>query len=341
MAMQEYTMSATPMAGLAPARWLTAALADWVILMGAIALAIHVDHPVSYVVALFLVGNRQHALGILGHDGAHRLVCRHRGWNDLLTNVLCFWPLWVDLERYRPFHFGHHRHTGGAEDPELAFKQGGRHWYALPVSGPKLFACLVLDLIGGGAREVLSLLTFIGPASLRGLVGPVLWWAVATGACLASDCWQALALWFGAMFTSHWALFRLRMWFEHVGTAGTHRVELRWWQKLLFSPHNVGYHWEHHHWPAVPFYRLPMTRDFDRQVPVLSVPALLDWFHHPCAGAVPPGLAAQPEAIPRGVPRMGEFQERGQEGESGAFLARTVPSNVVVHVPNSLSEDHV
>jgi fatty acid desaturase len=40
---------------------------------------------VTLIPLIVVIAARQHALGILGHDGAHRLICRNRVLNDLLA----------------------------------------------------------------------------------------------------------------------------------------------------------------------------------------------------------------------------------------------------------------
>jgi fatty-acid desaturase len=127
----------TPLAGYrgtgppaTPKRWLRRALLDWVIiilcfraahwsLFETTSLLLRVATLVPLVV---VIAARQHALGILAHDGAHRLICRSHFLNDFLANFLCEWPLMSNLGGYRAFHFEHHRKVGTPEDPELIYK---------------------------------------------------------------------------------------------------------------------------------------------------------------------------------------------------------------------------
>lgn len=85
--------------------------------------------------------------------------------------------------------------------------------------------------------------------------------AVAIWATIALTLgWQPVALWFAALSTSFWASNRLRIWTEHQGTNGTHRIWPTWWQRFLFLPHNIWVHPEHHANAAIPFYDLPRMR---------------------------------------------------------------------------------
>ena len=53
--------------------WRTAAAIgfDWAVIAATIWASTAISHPLAYVVAIFLIGGRMHALGILIHDFAH------------------------------------------------------------------------------------------------------------------------------------------------------------------------------------------------------------------------------------------------------------------------------
>lgn len=276
-------------------RWCLAAVWDWALILAALAVAIVSQHPAVYVLAVLVIGNRQHALSILGHDGGHRLVCRKRWLNDALTNLLAFWPMMVGIHAYRKFHFAHHRLTGEADDPELALKGRAAPRYDLPAPRPRLLRRFVFDLLGGGADEVLDLALYIRPLTWSDRLGPIAWWLVVGGACVAAGFWQAPAVWFVALVTSYWATFRLRIWTEHMGTTGTHRIHVAWWQRVLFAPHNTWYHYEHHRWPAVPFYRLPAARSLDRDEPVVSLTEVLHGYAAATATHSGQAVALEPQ----------------------------------------------
>lgn len=234
--------------------WLAGALLDWAIIAAAMVLwRVYPAWPV-YLLAWIIVGNRQHALGILGHDGGHRLISRNRRLNDLLTNLFVFWPLGVDLQAYRRFHFAHHHHLGSADDPELRWKgvsAGGE-----PPVTPRLVAgYLLLDVCGLGAWESRWFFRHYRPRLAASLV----FWAIVGLLAWRLQAIPLAILWFHAYLTSYWAWFRLRVYTEHWGVAGTHRFQAVWWQRA-FCPHNTWCHWEHHRNPAIPFWALPQER---------------------------------------------------------------------------------
>ncbi|HVA51216.1 MAG TPA: fatty acid desaturase [Pirellulales bacterium] len=231
--------------------WLRAAAADWSVILASLAAAHVIDRWPGYVVAWLIVGNRQHALSLLGHDGAHRLICRDRAANDWLTCLLSFWPLWTDLEPYRRFHFAHHRHVGTVDDPETGWK-GIAPGDDPPLTAMNVVRWFLLDLIGLGAIESGWYFKHYRPSPL----GPALFWSgIAFAAYWCGLLWAVL-LWHAAFLTSFWAFFRLRAYTEHWGTTGTHRCRPRWWQRA-FLPHNTWAHFEHHERPDLPFWALP------------------------------------------------------------------------------------
>jgi len=71
-------------------------------------------------VAICLVGALQHRLAGLGHEGAHYILFRNRVLNELVSDLLCMFPVFSTTEQYRQIHLGHHEHVNDWErDPEL------------------------------------------------------------------------------------------------------------------------------------------------------------------------------------------------------------------------------
>ncbi len=256
-------------------RYLLGVGADWAIIVLALAAARSVNHPIGYLLALLVVGNRQHALELIGHDAAHGLASRTRWLNDLAGAVLSFWPIWSGLGTYRKFHFAHHSHLGSATDPEQVYKAWSpAHWNP-PTSRGHILTLFFLDLFGINFWELLRLFGSTPPPQTRDWLGPLAWHAVFIGVCLWTGQWWILPIWYIAPVTSFWAMFRLRMWTEHVGTRETYRISVSWWQRLLFLPHNTWYHYEHHRWPSIPYWNLPQARKLDSTELVVPLNALI------------------------------------------------------------------
>src|ERR1017187_5953910 len=92
--------------------WLRDAVLDWTVIACALDLVHVFSNPVTWLLALLIIGNRQHALAILGHDGTHFTLSHDRKLNDRLTNLIAFWPLGLTVSGYRTLHFRHHKHAG-------------------------------------------------------------------------------------------------------------------------------------------------------------------------------------------------------------------------------------
>src|SRR6266511_2930158 len=78
-------------------RWLLPALCEWVAILCLFAIGFAVNTFIVWVVVTVLLGSRQHALGVLGHDGAHFAAAKSRRVNDLASELLCFWPVLTGL----------------------------------------------------------------------------------------------------------------------------------------------------------------------------------------------------------------------------------------------------
>ncbi len=242
-------------------RWLLPVLVEWAVIASLLTLGCWLGQWWAWPPIVLVLGSRQHALVILGHDAAHYLATPYRRLNDVLCCALCFWPLGIGLTGYRHFHFGHHRWLGTARDPERRAPHGtvGPRW-ALPRTQRQLALRFGLDLLGLGVPEVLGAARLVGRNGFWDWCGPGLFTLLPAVLLVCSGYTAVVLVWYAALLTSFWACFRLRGWTEHVGTSGTHRVRASWWQRLVFCPHNTWYHAEHHAHPAVPFWALPEVR---------------------------------------------------------------------------------
>lgn len=221
------------------AYWLMWALWEWVLIVGALAVAYH--WPVLIPVSMLVIGSRQQALGILGHEVTHKTV----PIPDWLCNLLCMWPILASVQGYRDFHLPHHRHLGHPHwDPELPLKR--RHGHRFDHSRGEKATLILRDLVGLSIREPLTFIgrvwgasTTIKLAYLSGLM-----------AALATIAWWMPLLWLWALLTVFWACFRARTWREHYyrpdGTMETYRKPAKLWERLTYLPHRIYRHWDHH-----------------------------------------------------------------------------------------------
>lgn len=231
-------------------RWLGWVAFEWMVI--AITLAVFVRWSWTAPIALLVLGSRQHALGVLGHEAVHWSVSEDRAKNDRLGNLLCMWPLLSDVEGFRGFHLAHHARVGTYSDPERSMRQAfASRWINLTPA--KKARMLMFDLLGINVREPLALLKRVGGewTTKRGA------YCVALGALVfVAFGGGALVLWGLALLTSNFAAMRARMYREHLGPEVTGPDEAAWWERALYLPHHIWRHRAHHaHW-SVPCWEL-------------------------------------------------------------------------------------
>lgn len=225
----------------------------------------------SVLLCIWVLGVHQHRLALMGHEGAHFLLSRNRRINEIVGNIFCMYAIGTTVAAYRRWHFTHHRALGSEEDSERAFKRGWK--YTLPLTPRRLGLLFAGDLIGMGSAEVLRLQWILRPHGWDAL-GLVAFWVAAVLVCWALDALWIIPLWVLALFTSFWAVFRVRAVSEHTGIEGTHRFHAPYWARYIFFPYHTWMHDEHHRCPSVPWWNLPLVRGNDR--PTASLFDVLD-----------------------------------------------------------------
>ena len=237
---------------------------NWGLVLGSFALVAAWPNPLTILAALLVIGTRQLGCAVLMHEAAHRSLFSSRRLNDFVGQWLCAYPVWSDLQAYRPYHLQHHAHTGTARDPDLGLIR------PFPITRASLRRKIWRDLSGQTgvkfARAALkrSFLRWRDPEARRVAIGMAATnGALLLGLALAGHA-ELYALWAGAWLTSHTLVTRIRSIAEHALTPdaddplGNTRTTLaRAWERLLIAPNRVNYHLEHHLLMTVPHYHLP------------------------------------------------------------------------------------
>ncbi|WP_440906043.1 fatty acid desaturase family protein [Catenovulum sp. SX2] len=213
---------------LNPIKWLIPVLSIWAIIFAQsyYLSTIDLNESLGWAIGVFLVmsfitGVLQHHLAILGHDGAHYLVCKNKTLNDVLTMLLSFGPAFVNMKNYRKFHGDHHKYVGTDKDTEIPIKKIGHKQYSSPQSGVNYVGYFFKDLfLLGGLREMSSFILLI----IKGnILSTVLTWSasfsilVAINYLITGTVIPFILLWYFSLVFSFWASFRLRVYFEHSG----------------------------------------------------------------------------------------------------------------------------
>lgn len=243
-------------------RGLVLVAACWGVIVAAGALFVLWPNPLTYVLAVMLIGARQLGLAILMHDAAHGALHSNQKINDWVGEWLCAAPVGARLKSYRDYHLKHHRYTEQPEDPDLPLSA------PFPITRASLWRKIVRDLTGqtffkqrraqlfGGRKpgEVVNANTwrFL-------LVNAPLFAALA----LAGYWWAYPALWLVPLATWFQMVTRIRNIAEHACVTAqddpfTHaRTTLAGpLERLFIAPYWVHFHAEHHVFMHVPCYRL-------------------------------------------------------------------------------------
>jgi len=92
----------------------------WGTIIASIALVAIWPNPLTWLIAVMIVGTRQLGLAILMHEAAHGGLHANKWLNEFLGQWLCAVPVGADLSSYRSYHLQHHRFTQQPEDPDLS-----------------------------------------------------------------------------------------------------------------------------------------------------------------------------------------------------------------------------
>ena len=261
---------------ISTARWLTAAFGNWIVIGGAIAAFQLWPHWAVGLCAIILIGARQHALGVLMHEGVHWRVASNRVWNDLLSDWLAGYAILTPTEGYRAFHLKHHRLLDTSRDPERITVDRFEKEWTYPMPRRRFWGLLLRDLSGLWPIPEIVLLKLIwnipGRRIRHAIPIAALMTAIAALSIATGHFQDYVLFWWLPLFTVFPLCFRLRTAAEHSGIAAGQRRFTRGEVdvvgttrttvsnpvgRFFLAPHGINYHIEHHLYPSVPYFRLP------------------------------------------------------------------------------------
>jgi fatty acid desaturase len=242
----------------------------WGVIALAMAFFIAWPNPLSFLVAVVIIGGRQLGLAILMHDAAHRALFKNTRLNDTLGAFLCGWPVGASLTLYRPYHLSHHRHTQQAEDPDLMLSA------PFPISQSSFWRKMRRDILGitGYQRRMESFRLEMGDSPnrwqrLKNLIAAEKYFFLTNLAIFAITAaagvwWAFFALWLLPLLTWYQVISRVRNIAEHA-VVGNNDDRLRntrttltnWGMRIVLAPYWVNYHLEHHLFVFTPCWKLP------------------------------------------------------------------------------------
>lgn len=243
-------------------RGLACVAGAWGLILAAGAMFVLWPNPLTYVLAIMLIGARQLGLAILMHDAAHGALHSNMKVNNWVGEWLCAAPVGVRLHAYRDYHLRHHKYTEQPEDPDLSLSA------PFPVTRASLFRKIIRDLTGQTFLKQRSAQLFgnlqkgqiVNPTTAHFLVFNALLLAALS---VAGYWWAYFALWLVPMASWYPLITRLRNVAEHACVETnedpfTHaRTTLaNAFERLFIAPYWVHFHGEHHVFMHVPCYRL-------------------------------------------------------------------------------------
>jgi fatty acid desaturase len=243
----------------------------WIVIGASMALYALWPNPLTFVLAVVLIGNRQLGLAILMHDGAHGVLMGTRAWNDPVSQWLTAFPVFTDTIPYRFYHLVHHRRTQQADDPDLSLSK------PFPITRASLWRKMFRDITGqtGFKQRRNQIRAALGKPGQsfaeraanfrRKLGGPIAANLILLGLLTAFGKPQYyLMFWLLPLLTWYMVILRIRNIAEHAvvpdnddAMKSARTTYASWWERATLAPYWVNYHVDHHLMMYVPCYNLP------------------------------------------------------------------------------------
>lgn len=243
----------------------------WALIIAAIALVAWWPNPITYVLAVAIIGSRQLGLAILMHDGAHGCLSPDEKTNLTLSQWFCAYPLFAETRSYRRYHLQHHARTQQEDDPDLVLSA------PFPITKLSYRRKFIRDLTGqtGYQQRKAQLLNALGPKDWPSRQRAAHLWEKLGPQCLVNGAmfaalttagvwWAYPLLWLLALLTWMMVITRIRNIAEHAVVPdsndplrNTRTTYANFLERLFIAPYYVNYHLEHHLLFYVPCYNLP------------------------------------------------------------------------------------
>jgi fatty acid desaturase len=256
----------------------------WIWIFIAFAVVYVYPHPLTVVLSMFILAGKQLGCAIIMHDTSHQSLFKSAKLNHYMGNWLGAYPIFQNLEQYRPYHLQHHVATGTENDPDILLTRG------YPTSKSSLARKFFRDLIGiTGIKALLGvMLMHLGflrynlgnkvertnpeDQSLRKILfnfwhhlkGPIAFHVLFFMLFYLLGRPYLYVLWWASYLTTYNFVLRVRSIAEHSlvkdstdPLRNTRTTYANFLERMLFAPLHVNYHLEHHLLIAAPCYQYP------------------------------------------------------------------------------------
>lgn len=227
---------------------------DWLLIGLSISLAETLDNPVATLIAIWIIGSQQYALGeVLVHEASHANLFKTRNLHWRLQPIFA-WPFLKTVDGYRKWHLPHHTQFGTENDPIVPRYEELRKnftrakafqiWFIEPLFGRASWRYVSEDIFDEELKVLLPGLVMNGAALAVSIFFGFLY--------------EFLIYW---ILPYLWAFVAFYHWQEiedHFACDGTGRNSVGKIRGFLF--HNSGHHETHHQFPSIPFFNLPSAQ---------------------------------------------------------------------------------
>lgn len=274
---------------------------QWGVIAGAVALYLTAPTIATFLVSSIAIGIALHGLAVMGHDAVHFCITRRKWLNDVLGNLLCFFPVGLTVSAYREFHFPHHKDPTGANDPEMPLRRDlGPQWVP-SFSMAKGYRLWFLSYFGFSLKELVVFVKAMPMGRVIDRLGCLVFWGAAVSVAYSTSNLSVVGLWVFALATTYFSHLRIQGWHEHslshTNEVMTSRYSLPHPLYRLLLPKNVWLHYEHHKYPNVPFYHLEKVRELDREERVFSLHEMIEAEEHTAAPSGGTEVVPETESI--------------------------------------------
>ena len=247
---------------LTPWKSIFAIFSEWLLIIGCILIHKLFPNFLVYIAVWFVIATRLYAMYSLIHDAIHYSISRNKVLNDIIAQVFLGFPLLISLKSMRENHLAHHKFLQTDQDPEmkhLKYKE-----FHFPASKTQLVKLFLLDITGINFvyYKILKIYNLIFHFNKINFFNILLFVSVFAAAYYLGFAKDVLLYWLIPYATFYQVLNRIRLSTEHFNidesnSFRTRSVVASFFERLIFTPYNLGYHLEHHLYPSIPFYNLP------------------------------------------------------------------------------------